>query len=99
MNALLNLLNNIVLIINFALFVYVILDVLIYFDIVNRHNALIQRVYTTLAKLLEPLLEPIRRLLRRYLPQVPIDISPILLILLLNFLINLLYDLFYSLPD
>lgn len=93
MNAVLNLLNNIVFLINLALFIYIVMDVLIQFDIINRHNPLIQRIHNTLAKLLEPLLEPIRKLLRRFLPQIPIDISPVILILLLNFLMDLLYDL------
>lgn len=96
MNAILNLLNQIVFLVNLALFIYVVLDVLIHFDIVNKHNALIQRVHGTLAKLLEPLLSPIRKLLRKYLPQIPFDISPVILILLLNFLIDLLYEVFYS---
>lgn len=98
MNAILNLLNQIVFLINLALFVYVVLDVLIHFDIVNRSNALVQRVHGTLAKLLEPLLNPIRKLLRKYLPQIPFDISPVILILLLNFLVDLLYEIFWSLP-
>jgi len=98
MNAILNLLNNIVFLLNLALFIYVVLDVLIHFDILNRSNALIARIHSTLAKLLEPLLEPIRKQLRRFLPQVPIDLSPVVLILLLNFLIDLLYDLLYKIP-
>lgn len=98
MNAILNLLNQIVFLINLALFIYVVLDVLIHFDIVNRHNALVQRVHGTLGKLLEPLLSPIRKLLRKYLPQIPFDVSPVVLILLLNFLIDLLYEMFWSLP-
>lgn len=98
MNAILNLLNQLVFLVNFALFVYVVLDVLIHFDIVNRSNALVQRVHGTLARLLEPLLSPIRKLLRKYLPQIPFDISPVILILLLNFLIDLLYEMFWRLP-
>lgn len=98
MNAILNLLNQIVFLVNLLLFVYVVLDVLIHFDIVNRHNALVQRIHGTLGKLLEPLLSPIRKLLRKYLPQIPFDISPVILILLLNFLIDLLYELFWRVP-
>lgn len=96
MNAVLNLLNNIVFLVNLALFIYIVLDVLIQFDIVNRSNPLVQRVHSTLAKLLEPMLEPIRRLLRKHLPMVTIDLSPIVVILLLNFLVDLLYDLLYA---
>ena len=99
MNAVLNLLRQIVFLINLALFVYVVLDVLIHFDIVNRHNALVQRIHGTLGRLLEPLLAPIRRLLRKYLPQIPFDISPVILILLLNFLVDLLFELFYRVPS
>ncbi len=98
MNAILNLLNQIVFLINFALFVYVVLDVLISFDIINRSNPLIQRIHGTLGKLLEPLLSPIRKLLRKLLPQIPFDVSPVVLILLLNFLIDLLYEMFWRLP-
>ncbi|PZP86905.1 MAG: hypothetical protein DI582_01240 [Azospirillum brasilense] len=98
MNAILNLLNNIVFLINLALFIYVVLDVLIHFDILNRSNALVLRVHQTLSKLLEPMLNPIRKLLRKYLPQVPIDLSPVVLILLLNFLMDLLYDLLFTTP-
>ncbi len=96
MFAIFNLLNQIVFLINLALFVYVVLDVLIHFDIVNRHNALVQRIHGTLGKLLEPLLSPIRKLLRKYLPQIPFDISPVLLILLLNFVIDLLGEILLS---
>lgn len=96
MFAVFNLLNQVVFLINLALFVYVVLDVLIHFDIVNRHNALVQRVHGTLGKLLEPLLSPIRKLLRKYLPQIPFDISPVILILLLNFLIDLLGEILLS---
>jgi len=98
MNAILNLLNNIVFLINLALFIYVVLDVLIHFDILNRSNPLVLRVHQTLSKLLEPMLNPIRKLLRKYLPQVPIDLSPVVLILLLNFLMDLLYDLLFTTP-
>jgi len=96
MNAILNLLNNVVFLINLALFIYIVLDVLIQFDIINKHNPLIQRIYTTLGKIVEPMLEPIRKLLRKYLPQIPIDISPVILILLLNFLMDLLYDVAHT---
>ena len=98
MNAVLNLLNNIVFLINLALFIYVVLDVLIHFDILNRSNPLVLRIHQALGKLLEPMLNPIRKLLRKYLPQVPIDLSPVVLILLLNFLMDLLYDLLFTTP-
>lgn len=96
LNPFINLINQVVFIINLLLFIWVVLDVLIHFDIVNRHNALVQRVHGTLGRLLEPLLHPIRRLLQKYLPNLGIDISPVILILLLNFLVDLLYQWFYT---
>lgn len=98
MNAIINLLNNIVFLINLALFIYIVLDVLIHFDVLNRRNPLIVRVHETLGKLLEPMLAPLRRLQRKYIPQVPLDLSPLALILLLNFVMDLLYDLFFTTP-
>lgn len=99
MNAVLNLLNNIVFLVNLALFIYVVLDVLMHFDILNRRNPLVARLHGTLSQLLEPLLNPIRKLLAKLPVRIPIDLSPVVLILLLNFLIDLLYDLFYQIPS
>lgn len=90
MYAVINLLHNIIFLINLALFIYVVLDVLLHFDIVNRGNPLIQRIYSTLKMLLEPLLKPIRRLLEKAFPQTGIDLAPIILILLLKFIADLL---------
>ncbi len=74
--------------INLALFVWVILSLLISFNIVNRWHPIVSRVYDVLSRLLEPLLRPIRRIL----PDLGgIDISPIILIILLNFIERSLY--------
>lgn len=97
LNPFIDLISNIIMLINWALIIWLVLDLLINFDVVNRHNALIQRVYYGLGKLTEPLLRPIRRLTKKYLPALGgIDISPIILILLLNFLNNALYTWFYD---
>ncbi len=97
LNPFINLISNIISLINWALIIWMVLDLLIHFDVVNRHNPLIQKVYFTLGKLLEPLLRPIRRLLARVLPDLGgIDLSPLVLVLLLNFLNNALYSWFYK---
>lgn len=99
LNPFIDLISNVIFLINLCLFVWLILDILIHFDIVNKHNPLIQRIYGTLGRLIEPLLRPIRRALAKFLPDLGgIDISPIILILLLNFLNNLLYSWFYTIP-
>jgi YggT family protein len=68
-----------------AIFAWFILSLLIQFDVVNRYNPLVSRIYAVLERLIEPMLRP----LRRVIPIVAgIDLSPIALILLLQFLSN-----------
>lgn len=60
------------------LFVTVILSLLISFNVINRHNQLVDMIYRTGVSLTEPLLRPIRNIL----PSMGgIDISPILLLI------------------
>ncbi len=81
------LINSIISLISFALIIYIIISLLISFNILNRHQPVVAKIYYALGRLMEPMLEPIRKLL----PDLGgIDISPILLILLLNFVQNAL---------
>lgn len=85
MNPFIALLVNAVYIINLLLFIYIIISLLISFDILNRHQPIVAKIYYALGRLFEPLLKPIRQLL----PDMGgIDISPIILILLINFIEN-----------
>lgn len=60
------------------LFVTVILSLLISFNVINRHNQLVDMIYRTGVSLTEPALRPIRNIL----PSMGgIDISPILLLI------------------
>lgn len=96
-NPFIELIGSIISLINFLLIVWVILDLLINFDVINRHNPLVQRVYFTIGKLIEPMLRPIRRVTAKYLKSLNgIDISPIILFLLLHFLHNAIYTWFYE---
>ena len=98
LNPFIILIGRIISIVNFLLFIWIILGLLMHFDIINRHNPLVQKVYFTLQKLFEPLLRPIRRLLGRVLPDLGgIDLSPIVLMLILMFLNDALYSWFYTL--
>jgi YggT family protein len=85
------LLLNIIDLVYMAIFIWFILSLLIQFDVVNRYNPVVNRVYTVLERLIEPLLRPLHRII----PMVAgIDLSPIALILLLRFISNaLLYYL------
>lgn len=96
LNPFINLIANVISLINLALFVWIILGLLMQFDIVNKHNQFVQRVYFTLSKFFEPLLAPIRRFLGRILPDLGgIDLSPVVLIFLLMFIKDALYSWFY----
>lgn len=82
-----NLINNVIYLINLGLMVYIVLQLLVQFDILNRGNPLVRRVLAALAAFFEPMLRPIRRALGKLFPTLGgIDISPIILILLLHFL-------------
>lgn len=96
LNPFIDLISNIISLINLALIIWIVLGLLIHFDVVNRHQPLVARVFDALTRLLEPLLRPIRRTLSKILPDLGgIDLSPIALILLLHFLTSAMYSWFY----
>jgi YggT family protein len=73
--------NAVIQLYSFVLIVTVILSWLIGFNVINRHNQLVDAIWRTCTALTEPLLRPIRNAL----PNMGgIDISPIILILGLN---------------
>ncbi len=85
------LLANVIWLIKLALFIWIILSVLISFNIVNRWHPVVSKVFDVLNRLLEPMLAPIRR----FMPELNgIDLSPVVLILVLEFLRNALYHYF-----
>ena len=97
LNPFIDLISNIISLINLALFVWIILGLLMHFDIVNRYNPLVLRLYTTLSNIFDPILRPIRVRLMRYLPNFGgVDLSPMVLLLLLHFINNALYSWFYT---
>lgn len=66
-----------------VVFVTVIVNLLIHFNILNLHQPLVGKVYEILTKMTEPALKRIRR----YMPDLGgIDISPIILLLALEFI-------------
>ncbi len=67
----------------FVVFVMVVMSWLISFNVINRHNKFVDMVWRTLIGLTEPVLGPIRR----SLPNMGgIDISPIILLFGIMFL-------------
>ncbi|MFO0109927.1 MAG: YggT family protein [Alphaproteobacteria bacterium] len=98
LNPFINLVGNLISLINLVLIVWIVMSLLLQFDIINRQNPVIQRIFATLQMLVEPMLRPIRRILAKFLPNLGgIDLSPIALILLLHFLSDALYSWFYTL--
>ena len=89
MNALLILIDQIISLYLYTLIAYVIITLLVHFEIVNRYNKIIDILLRGLIALHEPLLIKIRK----YVPFVGgMDFSPVIVILLLSFLRNLLID-------
>ncbi len=65
----------------FVVFVTVIMSWLVGFNVINRHNQVVDMIWRTCLALTEPLLRPLRGIL----PNLGgIDISPIILLILLN---------------
>jgi YggT family protein len=90
MNAFIWLITEIVQFFTIALFVYIVIDLLVKFNVINPYNQVVQFVMNFLSRLIEPLLRPIRSVL----PDLGgIDISPVVLVLALQFGVRLLRDL------
>lgn len=65
-----------------ALLVWIILGLLIHFDVINAHQPLVARIRGALDKLFTPMLAPIRR----FMPNLGgVDLSPLVLILAFRF--------------
>ena len=86
MYAVANLLDTVISLYIWCLFIYVILTWLINFGIMNPHNRFVYLVMDFLYKITEPILRPIRNLLPNF---GGMDISPIILVLALVFFRNL----------
>ncbi len=82
------LLSTVLSLIWWAMMVWFVLSILIQFNVVNRFNPIVNRVYNALEAVITPLLRPIRRVIPTFNG---IDLSPLVLILLLGFLQNALY--------
>ncbi len=87
MYALFALIDTVLHLYTWIVFVYVIMGWLVQFNVINPRNQFVAMVGNTLHRLVEPVLKPIRR----FMPNLGgIDISPVVLILVLFFLRNLI---------
>jgi YggT family protein len=89
MNSVLWLISAVVHYLTIALFVYIVIDLLVKFGVLNAYNQVVQVVMNFLSRVFEPMLRPIRSIL----PDLGgIDISPVILVLLLQFAVRLLNE-------
>lgn len=89
-------LNFIISTYRFFLFIYIIVNLLQQFDVVNKHNQVVYFISNVLFRLYEPVLARIRV----FLPNLGgIDISPIILIFGLFFLQSLIASILMRFPS
>tara|TARA_B100001123_G_scaffold449833_2_gene617006 strand:- start:640 stop:927 length:288 start_codon:yes stop_codon:yes gene_type:complete len=77
-----------------ALIIYVVISLLYSFDIINRYNQFVSKIYSMLGKIIEPVLSRIRR----YLPNLGgVDLSPLILFLLIRLVQDMMVSYLYNL--
>ena len=87
MNPFLELFFNVLDLYKFILIVWIVLSWLISFNIVNRFQPFVSKLYN----FLEQLTDPVLKYLRKYIPLIgSIDVTPIIVFIALNFLKNLI---------
>ncbi|MES2677090.1 MAG: YggT family protein [Pseudomonadota bacterium] len=92
LNPFINLITSALSIYSFLLLVYVILQLLFTFKIINPYSQFVQAVNRFLIRIIEPVLTR----MRKYIPPMGgIDIAVIVLFLLINFLKDALHTYFY----
>jgi YggT family protein len=96
LNPFIELISSIISIFSTILLIWVILSLLIHFDIINRYNPLVAKIFGVLTQIVDPALRPFRRLQWRLLPRVQVDLSPIFLILAMEFIRSALFHWFYE---
>lgn len=87
MYALFTLIDTVLNLYTWIVFIYVIMGWLVQFNVINTRNQIVAMIGNTLHRLVEPVLRPIRRIM----PELGgIDISPVVLIIVLYFIRNLI---------
>ena len=93
LNPFINLISNTISLYSFSLLVWLVLNWLIRFEVINGHQAFVRQLMNVGNRLFEPVLSQIRRIMPLMLG---IDLSPVLLLLLLNFAKEFLYTYLYK---
>lgn len=93
LNPFINLIVTILNVYGWILIIWIILSILISFDIINRYNPVVSKISHALYKLTEPVLGKIRK----YMPDFGvIDISPIIVFLAIRLITDMLYTYLYT---
>ena len=82
MHPIIMLIDTLLGLLNFAIIAYVIVNLLVQFNIVNSYNPLVKKIYDFLSALINPIL----KIIRKYVPSFSgIDLSPLILIVFIMF--------------
>lgn len=93
LNPFIDLISTLIWLYNWVLFAWVILSLLLHFDVVNRRNRFVSQLNYALNRLTSPVLVRVRR----YMPDLGgIDLSPLVVVLALGFIDNALRHYFYT---
>ena len=93
LNPFINLINSIISLYSFSLIAWIILGLLIRFEIVNSYQYFVKQ----LTKLGQHMFEPVLLRIRKIIPTMgTIDLSPLVLLLLLNFIKDFLFTYLYK---
>jgi YggT family protein len=93
MIAFVKLITTIVNLYTYILIFRVVVDWLMYLEVINTYNRHVTQLRDILRRLTDPLLIPIQKAIYRLTRSIGIDLSPLILILLLQFFVNLLWEL------
>ena len=92
-NPFIDLIVSILSLYSWIMITWIIMSLLISFEIINRHSRFIMVVYDALFRMTDPVL----RRIRRYMPDLGmIDISPIVVFLGIQLITNILYTYLYT---
>lgn len=94
LNPFIEVISSLIGLINIVLLIWIVLNLLIQFSIVNAYQPLIARIKFILDQLMNPLLRPIRR----FIPMLGgLDLSPLVLIFALQFIDSAMYHWLWDL--
>lgn len=94
LNPFVDLLATLLQLYSYCIILWIIISMLISFNVINKHQPFVARINYALDRLCDPVMKPIRK----RLPDLGgFDISPILVLVFINFLQAALYRYFYNL--